>query len=258
LSAGARLEVIAIAGIGTIRPGDDLAAIFVRALRSIGFALRDGDVLVVAQKVVSKSENRYVRLDSVTPSERAMELARQCDKDPRLVEIVLSESREVLRATPGVLVVEDRRGLVLANAGVDRSNVDQDDPASERVLLLPEDPDASAARLRARVAALAAVDIGVIVNDSLGRAWRLGTVGAAIGVSGLPALHDRRGEQDLQGRALAITEVGLADELAAAASAVMGQAAEGRPAVVIRGVAWPRRDGNAKEMIRPRNKDLFR
>ena len=164
----------------------------------------------------------------------------------------------MLRAVPGVIVVEDNRGLVLANAGVDRSNVDTDEAGRERVLLLPAAPDESAARLRNSLAGLCGADVGVIINDSLGRAWRLGTVGVAIGVAGLPGLHDRRGEQDLQGRPLLITEVGMADELAAAASAVMGQAAEGRPVVLIRGVAWPRAGGNARELQRPRDKDLFR
>jgi coenzyme F420-0:L-glutamate ligase/coenzyme F420-1:gamma-L-glutamate ligase len=257
-NTAARLEIIALEGIGAIKPGDDLGALLVDSVSSGGTTLRNGDVIVVAQKAVSKMENRYVVLSSVTPSERAIELGTRCDKDPRLVEIILSESREVLRAIPGVLVVEDRRGLVLANAGVDRSNVDQESREAERVLLLPKDPDASAAGLRARVSALAGVDVGVIINDSLGRAWRLGTVGAAIGVAGLPGLLDRRGEPDLQGRRLEITEVGLADELAAAASVVMGQAAEGRPAVVIRGVVWPRRDGNGRELLRPPEKDLFR
>ncbi len=258
MSAGPRLEIAAIGGIGAIRPGDDLGSLLVHALAAAGLDLRNGDVVVIAQKAVSKSENRYKSLAAVAPSARALELAAQCRKDPRLVEIILAESRAVLRCVPGVLIVEDVRGLVLANAGVDRSNVDQASAGDERVLLLPEDPDASAARLRARFATLADVDVGVIVNDSIGRAWRLGTVGTAIGVSGLPALQDRRGEPDLQGRRLEITEVGLADEIAAAASAVMGQAAEGRPAVIVRGLAWPRRDGRAAELPRPRDKDLFR
>ena len=258
MSSGPGLEVIAIEGIGAIRPGDDLAEMLVRSMASSGLALRDNDIVVLAQKAVSKAENRYLPLESVKPSERAIELARRCEKDPRLVEIILSEASEVLRAIPGVLIVRDKRGLVLANAGVDRSNVDQDASGEERVLLLPADPDASAARLRAGLRSLAGVDAGVIINDSIGRAWRLGTVGTAIGVSGIPALLDRRGEPDLQGRKLEITEVGLADELAAAASAVMGQAAEGRPAVIIRGGAWPRRDASAHELLRPREKDLFR
>jgi coenzyme F420-0:L-glutamate ligase/coenzyme F420-1:gamma-L-glutamate ligase len=258
VSVGPRLEVAAIGGIGAIRPGDDLASLLVDAIAAKGLDLRNGDVIVIAQKAVSKSENRYKSLAEATPSPRALELAATCQKDPRLVEIILAESRAVLRCVPGVLIVEDVRGLVLANAGVDRSNVDQASAGDERVLLLPEDPDASAARLRARFATLAKVDVAVIINDSIGRAWRLGTIGTAIGVSGLPALHDRRGEPDLQGRRLEITEVGLADELAAAASAVMGQASEGRPAVIVRGVAWPRRDGRATELPRPREKDLFR
>ena len=253
-----RLELIGLQGIGAVHAGDDLGAIVAESLAATGLSLRDGDVVAVAQKIVSKSENRYALLEDVVPSARALELATKCDKDPRLVEIVLRESRKVLRAVPGVIVVEDNRGLVLANAGVDRSNVDLDESGRERVLLLPEDPDESAARLRMSLAARCGADVGVIINDSLGRAWRLGTVGVAIGVAGLPGLHDRRGEADLQGRPLLITEVGMADELAAAASAVMGQADEGRPAVLIRGVAWPRRDGNARELQRPQGKDLFR
>ena len=255
---GSRLELVGLEGIGAVEPGDDLASLLAGAIRSNSLVLRDGDVVAVAQKIVSKSENRYVLLDSVVPSARAVELAKLCDKDPRLVEIVLSESREVLRAVRGVIVVEDNRGLVLANAGVDRSNVDLDEAGRERVLLLPADPDASAKRLKSSLGAEFGADIGVIINDSLGRAWRLGTVGVAIGVAGLPGLHDRRGERDLHGRELLITEVGMADELAAAASAVMGQANEGRPAVLIRGVEWPRREGTAQELQRPKDKDLFR
>jgi len=258
LGTASRLELIGLEGIGAVRAGDDLVALVATALARTGIELRDGDVIVLAQKIVSKSENRYVLLEEVVPSARALELAPLCDKDPRIVEVVLRESREVLRTVPGVIVVEDIRGLVLANAGVDRSNVDLDEAGRERVLLLPADPDASAARLRASLATLLRADVGVIINDSLGRAWRMGTVGVAIGVAGLPGLLDRRGEADLQGRPLLITEVGMADELAAAASAVMGQAAEGRPVVLIRGVATPRRDGNARELQRPRGKDLFR
>ena len=253
-----RLELIGLEGIGAVRAGDDLGALIAQALCANAVALRNGDVIAVAQKIVSKSENRYVLLEDVVPSARALQLAPLCDKDPRLVEIVLAESREVLRTVPGVIVVEDNRGLVLANAGVDRSNVDLDEAGRERVLLLPADPDKSAEILRKALAARCGADVGVIINDSLGRAWRMGTVGVAIGVAGLPGLLDRRGEADLQGRPLLITEVGMADELAAAASAVMGQAAEGRPVVLIRGVAWPRREGNARELLRPRGRDLFR
>ena len=258
MGTASRLELIGLEGIGAVRAGDDLGVLIKESLASSDIALRDGDIVAIAQKIVSKSENRYVLLDDVVPSSRAIELAPLCDKDPRMVEVVLTQSREVLRTVTGVIVVEDVRGLVLANAGVDRSNVDLDEAGRERVLLLPADPDASAARLRKSLAALCGADVGVIINDSLGRAWRMGTVGVAIGVAGLPGLLDRRGEEDLGGRPLLITEVGMADELAAAASAVMGQAAEGRPVVLIRGVAWPRRHGSARELQRPRHKDLFR
>jgi coenzyme F420-0:L-glutamate ligase/coenzyme F420-1:gamma-L-glutamate ligase len=258
MPAPASLTLVALEGIGPVAPGDDLAVRILAAADDAGLALADGDVVAVAQKIVSKAENRYAVLDEVAPSARALELAARCRKDPRVVELVLAESREVLRAAPEVLVVEDRRGLVLANAGIDRSNVEPDAGGRERVLLLPVDPDASAARLRARIRELAGVDVGVLVNDSVGRAWRLGTVGTAIGASGMPGLLDRRGDPDLHGRALQITEVGFADELAAAASAVMGQADEGRPVVLIRGARLVRRDGSARELQRPRDRDLFR
>jgi coenzyme F420-0:L-glutamate ligase / coenzyme F420-1:gamma-L-glutamate ligase len=258
MPGAASLTLLALEGLGRISAGDDLAVRILAAADDVGLALRDGDVLAVAQKIVSKAEDRYAVLDDVAPSERARELAEVCRKDPRVVELVLAESRAVLRAVPGLLVVEDRRGLVLANAGIDRSNVELDARGRERVLLLPVDPDASAARLRARIRELAGVDVGVVINDSLGRAWRLGTIGTAIGASGLPGLLDLRGTPDLDGRALQITDVGYADELAAAASAVMGQAGEGRPVVLIRGLALPRRDGAARELQRPLDQDLFR
>ena len=258
MPAAASLTLVALDGIGRISPGDDLGQLILAAADDVGLALRDGDVVAVAQKIVSKAENRYAVLDDVVPSPRALELSERCRKDPRIVELVLAESRAVLRAVPNVLVVEDRRGLVLANAGIDRSNVEPDASGRERALLLPVDPDASAARLRARIRELAGVDVGVLINDSVGRAWRLGTVGTAIGASGIPGLLDLRGTPDLHGRALQITEVGFADELAAAASAVMGQADEGRPVVLIRGVTLARRDGSARELQRPRDQDLFR
>jgi len=258
MPAPASLTLVALQGVGAVLPGDDLAVRILAAADDAGIALADGDVVAVAQKIVSKAEDRYAVLDEVVPSARAIELARACRKDPRVVELVLAESRAVLRTAPNVLVVEDRRGLVLANAGVDRSNVEPDARGRERVLLLPVDPDASAARLRARIREVAGVDVGVLINDSVGRAWRLGTVGTAIGASGIPGLLDLRGTPDLHGRALQITEVGFADELAAAASALMGQADEGRPVVVIRGARLARRDGTARELQRPRDQDLFR
>ncbi len=254
----ARLELIALEKVGTVRMGDDLANLVAASCASMGLALVDGDVLVFAQKVISKSEGRFAVLDEIEPSARAQELAARCLKDPRYVELVLRESREVLRTVPGVLIVEDRRGLVLANAGVDQSNVEPDERGRERALLLPEDPDGSAARLRARLRSVCGVDVAVIINDSLGRAWRQGTIGTAIGAAGIPGLLDLRGEPDRLGRKLQITEVGMADELASAASALMGQSSEGRPIVLIRGLPYPRREGAAAELRRPREKDLFR
>lgn len=258
MGTAGKLELIALQGVGRIEPGDDLAARIVSVAVQTGVALTDGDVVAVAQKIVSKSEGRYVVLDEVTPSPRALELAATCLKDARMVELVLREAREVLRAVPNVLIVEDRRGLVLANAGIDQSNVEADAAGRGRALLLPEDPDASAQRLRSRIGSVAGVEVGVLINDSIGRAWRLGTVGTCIGASGLPGLLDLRGKADLYGRALQTTEIGFADELAAAASALMGQSGEGWPVVVIRGAGLMRADGNALELQRPRDKDLFR
>jgi coenzyme F420-0:L-glutamate ligase / coenzyme F420-1:gamma-L-glutamate ligase len=245
-------------GVPVIVAGDDLASIIVASLDRSELELTPGDILVVAQKIVSKAEGRIVDLRTVTPSPRAVQLAKETQKDPRLVELILSESTEVLRHRPGVLVVAHRLGLVLANAGIDRSNVQGNDDGGENVLLLPRDPDRSCAELRRAVGAASGVDVGVMIIDSIGRAWRNGTIGTAIGVSGLPGLLDLRGTPDLFGRALETTEVGLADELAAAASLVMGQAGEGRPVVLARGLGYGRRSGTAQELIRPREKDLFR
>jgi coenzyme F420-0:L-glutamate ligase / coenzyme F420-1:gamma-L-glutamate ligase len=248
------LVLTALPGIPMIAAGDDLAAIIVAALREGGFSLAPGDVLVLAQKIVSKAEGRNVDLATVTPSPRAVTLGKETGKDARLVELILEESTEVLRHRLGVLIVAHRLGLVLANAGIDRSNVD----GREHVLLLPRDPDGSCAELRGAIAAATGVDVGIMIIDSIGRAWRNGTIGTAIGVAGLPGLLDLRGTPDVFGRPLETTEVGLADELAAAASLVMGQAGEGRPVVLARGLGYGRRDGTARELLRTREKDLFR
>ena len=251
------LLLTALDGIPTVTSGADLPTLISGAMERTGVTLRDDDLVVVAQKIVSKAEGRLVRLADVQPSERARELARRCEKDPRVVELILQESAGVLRCRPGAVIVAHRLGLVLANAGIDASNVET--PADEEaVLLLPADPDASAERIRAGLRRIHGVDVGVIVNDSFGRAWRLGTVGTAIGVAGCPGLLDLRGRSDRNGRALRITEVGIADEMAAAASILMGQAAEGRPVVHIRGPRFARRDGNAAELIRPESMDMFR
>ena len=255
--SGHKLELFALEGVPLVRAGDDLAAIAMDALVRTGVAVEDRDVLVVAQKIVSKSEGRLVRLDGVVPSPRARELAREAQKDARLVELILRESCEVLRVRSGVIVVEDVRGLVLANAGIDASNANEE--GSEAcVLLLPENPDASAGKMRKVFRQRTGREVGIVINDSIGRAWRNGTVGTAIGVSGIPGLLDLRGLPDLFGRALRTTELGIADEIAAAASLLMGQAGEGRPIVLARGVPYERRDGNAREVQRAKALDFFR
>ncbi|HWP26312.1 MAG TPA: coenzyme F420-0:L-glutamate ligase [Xanthobacteraceae bacterium] len=256
-TAATEARLIALPGLPLVKPGDDLAEIIAAALRAADERLQDGDVLVVAQKIVSKAEGRLVRLATVQPSARAQELARVAGKDPRIVELILRESTEVVRCRRNVLIVSHRLGFVTANAGIDLSNVEQEDAQDSTALLLPEDPDASCAALRSRLRSITGADVAVIINDSHGRAFRNGTVGVAIGASGLAALVDRRGEPDLFGRLLQTTEVGLADEIAAAASMLMGQAREGRPVVLIRGLFFRRAEGSARELIRPKEQDLF-
>ena len=251
------LSLFALPGIPMVQPGDDLAALIADGFARAGEAASGGDVLVVAQKIVSKSEGRYANLATVVPGAEARELAARTDKDPRMVELILSESRRVVRHRPGVIIVEHRLGFVMANAGIDSSNVEPAG-ADERVLLLPRDPDGSAGRLREGLRERLGVDCAVIVNDSVGRAWRIGTVGLGLGASGLPSLLDLRGRDDLFGRPLEVTQVGLADELAAAASLLQGEADEGMPVVVVRGLAaaGPGNDGAA--LIRGEADDLFR
>jgi coenzyme F420-0:L-glutamate ligase/coenzyme F420-1:gamma-L-glutamate ligase len=251
------VELFATRRIGKIRPGDDLARHVVNAFRQDGREIATGDILVIAQKIVSKCEGRFVNLGTVAPSERAKELAATCQKDPRVIELVLRESREVLRCRPGVIIVENHRGVVLANAGIDRSNVEQT-ADGEWVLLLPENPDASCRALREKIAEITGAQIGVIINDSLGRAWRNGTLGTAIGVAGVCAVQDLRNQPDLFGYALRTTEVGTADEIAAAASLVMGQAAEGTPAILISGLGRFLGEGIGQDLVRKREGDLFR
>lgn len=253
----AALTLTALAGVPLVRPGDDLAALVLAALQASRLALQPGDAVVLAQKIVSKAQGRLVDLATVQPSPRARELAARTGKDARLMQLVLDESTEVLRAVPGVVVVEHRLGFVAANAGIDQSNTNADG-GDGHALLLPLDPDATCAALRTELRERTGVDVAVLVIDSFGRAWRNGTIGTAIGASGLPALLDLRGTPDLFGRRLQTTEVGLADELAAAASLVMGQAAEGRPIVLARGLACGGAQGCARDLLRPRQMDLFR
>lgn len=254
-----QLVLTPLKNIPLIRQGDNLADILVNALPDTDLELRNNDIFVVAQKIISKSEGRMVNLADITPSSRAMELVPQIEKDPRLIELILRESKEVMRVRKDVIVVEHRLGFVCANAGIDHSNVKGEGNVDEEyVLLLPQDPDASAQKLRYEIKQLANKDVGVMIIDSHGRAWRNGTVGICIGLSGIPALVDERGWKDLFGYTLKATVVGVADELAAAASLVMGQAAEGTPVIHARGFPYPLGEGSLKELIRPKKMDMFR
>ncbi len=251
-----RYEIIALKDFPRVRPGDSLPGLASDALRGMGLALRDGDILVIAQKIVSKAEGRCVRLNEVAPSAQAQELAERTGKPAPLLEAVLRESRSILRAKPGVVICEHRSGHVMANAGIDHSNTGGADP--ETVLMLPGDADASADAIRRELSDKYAARIGVIVSDSLGRPWRLGTVGFAIGSSGLPALIDRRGTPDLDGRELKVTMTGFADAVAAAAVLAMGEGDEGLPAVLVRGLDWRPSDQTSKALLRPEQEDMFR
>ena len=249
------LRITALPGIPEVQRGAALCALLLAALERADIAPQAGDVLVLAQKIVSKAEGRLIYLNDVTPSSRAQELAREAGKDARFVEIILRESRKVLRVKPGIIIVEHQLGFVMANAGIDQSNVPGGD---EAVLLLPENPDASAQRLRKQLHEQSGVAVAVLIIDSFGRAWRNGVTGTAIGVAGMPALVDLRGNKDREGRTLKVTQVAAADELAAAASLVMGQADEGTPAVLVRGFPYALREGGISELLRPETEDLFR
>jgi coenzyme F420-0:L-glutamate ligase/coenzyme F420-1:gamma-L-glutamate ligase len=253
----ASLSLHALPGLPMVRPGDDLAALIEAGLARAGLTLAPGDVLVLAQKIVSKAEGRIVEIPSVVASAEAVELARTVQKDPRVVQVILDQAVRVVRARPNLLIVEHKRGWVMANAGIDHSNVGAQD-GTERVLLLPEDPDASAERLRARLAPAADGTLGVVISDSFGRAWRRGTAGIAIGAAGLPALLDLRGNPDLFGRILEVSISGFADEIAAAASLIQGQGNEGQPVVLVRGLSWSQPATGASELVRPAHEDLFR
>lgn len=247
----------AVPGIPLIKPGDDLATVIGDALKAAEFELTTGDIIVIAQKIISKSEDRYVGLNSVVPSEKALALAKDIGKDPRFIEVVLSESEEVVRHRPNIMIVAHRLGYVMANAGIDQSNIQHND-GEERVLLLPKDPDGSAAALKAKFDAAFGANVGVIINDSFGRPWRNGVVGVALGVAGLPSLLDLIGAPDMFGRPMQVTEIAVADEIAAGASLLMGQAAEGLPVVVVRGLSFSSASRPASALVRPRERDMFR
>jgi len=251
-----RLELFALPDLPMVRAGDDLCALIVAGLHRAGQHLVDRDVVVVAQKIVSKAEGRSIALDSVTPSARAVELAAEIGKDPRIVEVVLSESAKVVRSRPNLMIMQHRLGFVMANAGVDQSNVAEAD-GHPRALMLPLDPDASAETIRMHLGEYYRADIGVVVSDSFGRPWRRGTTGVAIGSAGLPSLIDLRGDPDLFGRRLEVSIIGFADEIASAASLLQGQAAEGQPVIVVRGLTWQAPNAPVADMIRPPEEDLF-
>lgn len=254
------LTLTSLKNIPIIRQGNNLADILLKSLQETHIDLQDEDILVLAQKIVSKIEGRMVNLADVKMSSPAIELAPIVDKDPRLIELILQESNEVLRVRKGVIVVEHKLGFVCANAGIDHSNVmGEGEEMDEYVLLLPENPDASARRLREEIKRKTGKTVGIMIIDSHGRAWRNGTVGVCIGLSGIPALIDERGWKDLFGYTLKATIIGVSDELAAAASLVMGQAAEGTPVVHARGFPYPLGEGGSlKDLIRPKDMDMFR
>jgi len=246
-------------GIPLIQPGDSLVEIILTALEKNNLILQDGDILVLAQKIVSKAEDRYVNISTITPSQPAVDLVQQTEKDARFLELVLQESSEVMRTRPGTIIVQHKNGFVCANAGIDHSNVHGPwGNLEDWVLLLPEDADRSSRQIRDGLEKISGTKVGVLIIDSHGRAWRVGTVGVAIGLAGMPGVVDFRGEEDLFGFRLRVTQVAAADELAAAASLMMGQAAESIPIVHVRGFPYPLREGHLQELIRPKEMDMFR
>jgi coenzyme F420-0:L-glutamate ligase / coenzyme F420-1:gamma-L-glutamate ligase len=252
----ARLEIFAIPHFPMVRENDDLPSLIADGLGRAGITLHDRDVVVVAQKIVSKAEGRTVDLATVVPSAEALRYAAETGKDARVIQILLSESVKVVRSRPNLMIMQHRLGFVMANAGVDQSNIAAADGV-QRALMLPEDPDGSAEKLRAALANRFGVRLGVVISDSFGRPWRRGTAGVAIGCAGLPSLIDLRGQPDLFGRTLEVSIIGFADEIAAAASLLQGQAAEGQPVVVIRGLSWSAPEAPVADLIRPPEEDLF-
>lgn len=251
-----QVALFGLEGMPEVRPGDDLAGLISEALKLNQLRLQRGDVLVVAQKVVSKSEHRLVCLSEVVVGAEAADLAAQTQKDPRIVQLILDESKTVIRKRAGLIIVEHRLGIILANAGIDQSNLSP--TPDEWVLLLPENPDRSASHIRAQLSTESDGRFAVIINDSVGRAWRNGTIGMVLGSAGIEPVRNQVGQPDLHGRKLAATEIALADELASAASLVMGQAAESRPVVLIRGASWDQAETGSSSLLRSSELDLFR
>ena len=252
------VQLYALANFPLIQPGDDVFVCIKNTLQAAHLTLEKGDVVVIAQKIISKAEDRYIKFSAVEPSAKAIELAADVEKDPRLVEIILQESKEVMRTRVGVIIVEHKLGFVHANAGVDQSNIEFDD-GEERALLLPEDSDRSARNLWQQLEQEYNTELAVIINDSAGRAWREGTTGMAIGVAGIESVTDLIGAEDLFGKPLRTSSVGIIDEYACAASVLMGQAGEALPVVVIRGAPYNRSTtASIKDILRPKEMDLFR
>jgi coenzyme F420-0:L-glutamate ligase/coenzyme F420-1:gamma-L-glutamate ligase len=252
------MNLHAIPDIPLVSPGDDLASVIIGCMEKADVGVVSGDIIVIAQKIVSKAEDRYVDLSTISPSSQARQLAEKVDKDPRLVHLILSESDQVVGHRPGVLIVAHRLGYVMANAGIDVSNLGPGSNVGEQVLLLPKDSNASSARLRSALESHFHKTVGVIISDSIGRAWRNGSIGTALGSAGVPALWDRIGEQDLFGRVLQVTQVGYADQVAAAAALMMGEGAEGLPVVKVTGLDWKPVTVDANMLLRPKDQDLFR
>ncbi len=246
-------------GVPLIHPGDSLDDIILSSLKRTRIKLAKNDILVLTQKIVSKAEDRLVNLSEIVPSAQAIKIAQESEKDARLVELILRESKTILRVRPGLIIVEHKCGFICANAGIDHSNVcgDWGNP-QDWVSLLPEDSDRSAKKLQDQLEKKCGLKVGILIIDSHGRAWRMGTIGTAIGVAGVPGLVDLRGKPDLFGYQLRVTQVGVADELASAASLIMGQAAEGSPIIHVRGFPYPLRESSINELLRPKEYDLFR
>lgn len=248
----------ALEGFPEVNIGDDLSEVISNECARNNWVWEDGDILIIAQKIVSKAENRYVKLSDIRPSEKAINYVLQTGKDPRVIELILSESNKVLRTRKGLMVVEHKLGFICANAGIDQSNVKQKNEKDISVLLLPKNPDQSANEIRKKIKSQTGKSIAVLIIDSHGRPWRRGIVGITIGLSGIQGVLDRRGQSDLYGYRLQVTEIGTSDELAAAGSILMGQAAEGKPVVLVRGYPYPLGEGSITDVIRPENEDLFR
>jgi len=252
-----RLEFFALEDLPMVQHGDDVAAIIIAGLERAVTRLENQDVVIIAQKIISKAEGRLFVLDDVKVSDDAIKLARETEKDPRVVELILQESKRIVRSRPGLIIAEHRLGFIMANSGIDMSNTGGPS-GKECALLLPIDSDASADAIKQNLDRHFGVEVGVIVNDSFGRPWRHGTMGVAIGAAGLPSIIDLRGEPDLYGRELLVSISGFADEIAAGASLLMGQGNEGRPVVIAKGLQWQAASANVAEMIRPAEGDLFR